>query len=204
MIAVGDPSAGAAVVMLHGREMCGADLAPFAATLAKDAYWLFPDAPLPAGRARTWWPIDSEQRIRALHDGPMELSEMDPPGRADARVFLDAILQPLKQPVVLAGFSQGGMLAMDYVLHGGKRPAALALLSTTRIALADWTERASELRDLAVLVAHGHDDRELAFRAGEARARLRRRARRARHVAAVRRRPSVAIRRLARAQEARG
>jgi phospholipase/carboxylesterase len=167
VIAAGDPSAPVAVVMLHGREMGGADLAPFAATLAKDTYWLFPDAPLAAGRARTWWPIDSEQRIRALHDGPMELSAMDPPGRADARAFLDTILQPLTQPVVLAGFSQGGMLAMDYVLHGGKRPAALALLSTTRIALADWTAHAAGLRDLPVLVAHGRDDRELAFRAGE-------------------------------------
>jgi phospholipase/carboxylesterase len=167
VIAVGDPSAGAAVVMLHGREMCGADLSPFAATLAKGAYWLFPDAPLAAGRARTWWPIDSEQRIRAQHDGPMELSMMDPAGRDDARAFLDAIVEPLAQPIVLAGFSQGGMLAMDYVLHGGKRPAALALLSTTRIAIADWTAHADTLRDLPILVAHGRDDRELAFHAGE-------------------------------------
>ena len=167
MITVGDPGASVAVVVLHGREMCGADLSPFAAALAKDAYWLFPDAPLAAGRARTWWPIDSEQRIRALHAGPMELSMMDPPGRADARAALDAIMQPLAQPVVLAVFSQGGMLAMDYVLHGGKRPAALALLSTTRIAIADWTERAAALRDLPILVAHGTGDPELAFHAGE-------------------------------------
>jgi phospholipase/carboxylesterase len=166
-ITVGDPNAKVAVVMLHGREMCGADLSPFATSLAKDAYWMFPDAPLPAARARTWWPIDSEQRLRALHAGPMELSAMDPPGRADARAFLDAIVQPLAQPFVLAGFSQGGMLAMDYVLHGGKRPAALALLSSTRIAIADWTDHGDALRDLPVLVAHGHDDRELSFRAGE-------------------------------------
>ena len=167
MITAGDPSARVAVVMLHGREMCGADLSPFAATLAKHAYWLFPDAPLPVGRARTWWPIDSEQRIRALHDGPLELSAMDPPGRAEARAVLDAIVQPLTQPFVLAGFSQGGMLAMDYVLHAGKRPAALALLSTTRIAIAEWTDHADALRDLPVLVAHGRDDRELSFHAGE-------------------------------------
>jgi phospholipase/carboxylesterase len=167
VIAVGDPSANVAVVMLHGREMCGGDLSPFAAALANDAYWLFPDAPLAAGRARTWWPIDSEQRIRAVHAGPMELSAMDPAGRVEARAFLDAIVRPLQQPVVLAGFSQGGMLAMDYVLHGGKRPAALALLSTTRIAIADWTEHAAALRDLPILVAHGTGDRELAFHAGE-------------------------------------
>jgi phospholipase/carboxylesterase len=169
VIAVGDPSAARVIVVLHGREMCGADLSPFAVTLAADAYWLFPDAPLAAGRARTWWPIDSEQRIRALGQGPMELSAMDPPGRPEARAFLDAIVTPIHQPFVLAGFSQGGMLAMDYVLHGGRRPAALALLSTTRIAIDEWTSCATTgvLNDLPVLVAHGTDDAELAFAAGE-------------------------------------
>ncbi|HEY1814203.1 MAG TPA: Mbeg1-like protein [Kofleriaceae bacterium] len=157
MIAVGDPDAPIAAVVLHGREMCGADLAPFAAALAKDAYWIFPDAPLVAGRARAWWPIDPE------------LSAMDPPGRAEARAYLDAILATLHQPFVLAGFSQGGMLAMDYVLHGGRRPAALALLSSTRIAIDDWTSCAQTgvLTNLPVLVAHGTGDAELAFTAGE-------------------------------------
>ena len=169
MIAVGDPDAPVAAVVLHGREMCGADLAPFVAPLAREAYWLFPDAPLAAGRARTWWPIDSEQRIRALHAGPMELSAMDPPGRADARACLHGIVTALRQPFVLAGFSQGGMLAMDYVLHGGKRPSALALLSTTRIAIDDWTACAATgvLTGLPILVAHGTSDAELAFAAGE-------------------------------------
>ena len=59
------------------------------------------------------------------------------------------------------------MLAMDYVLHDGTRPEALALLSSTRIAIADWQPRAGQLADLPVLVAHGHADRELAFGAGE-------------------------------------
>lgn len=169
MIAVGDPAAPIAVVVLHGREMCGADLSPFAGALAKDAYWVFPDAPLAAGRARTWWPIDSERRIRALQSGPMELSAMDPPGRREAREYLDQLLATLSTRFVLAGFSQGGMLAMDYVLHGGRRPAALALLSTTRIAIADWTSRAETgvLAGLHVLVAHGRSDAELGLAAGE-------------------------------------
>ena len=59
------------------------------------------------------------------------------------------------------------MLAMDYVLHGGRRPDALALLSSTRIAIADWQPRAAALAKLPVLVAHGRADAELAFAAGE-------------------------------------
>ena len=170
-IAVGDPASALAVVVLHGREMCGADLAPFAHSLGGDAYFVFPDGPLPSTRARTWWPVDAEARIRGLAGGPMELSQMDPPGRAEARALLGGLLGELAAArVVIVGFSQGGMLAMDHVLHGARRPAALALLSSTRIAIDEWTTRASESRALAglpVLVAHGHADRELAFAAGE-------------------------------------
>lgn len=167
-LAVGDEHASLAVVVLHGRQMQASDLAPFAHSLGAPAYFVFPDAPLPAEpRGRTWWPIDSEARIRRLADGPMELSAMDPEGRAEARALLEAACRQLARPIVLVGFSQGGMLAMDHVLHGGTRPEALALLSSTRIAITDWQPRAHALAGLPVLVAHGRADAELAFRAGE-------------------------------------
>jgi phospholipase/carboxylesterase len=158
----GDPAAPLAIVLLHGRDMCADDLAPFAKSLSLPAYFVVPDAP-----GRTWWPIDSEARMRRLATGPMELSAMDPEGRAEARARLGAIVDALARPYVLVGFSQGGMLAMDYVLHGGVRPRGLALLSSTRIAISDWTPRAPELAELPVLVAHGRADAELAFHAGE-------------------------------------
>jgi phospholipase/carboxylesterase len=178
-ITVGDPDAPLAVIVLHGRQMQASDLSPFAHSLGSRAYFVFPDGPLPAEpRGRTWWPVDSEARVRRLANGPMDLSEMDPPGRADARALIDALVRTLTTPdaasmaaaprqIVLVGFSQGGMLAMDYVLHDGVRPAALALLSSTRIALADWTPRASRLVGLPVLVAHGREDAELSFASGE-------------------------------------
>jgi phospholipase/carboxylesterase len=165
-ICVGSPDATRTVVVLHGREMEAADLAPFGHSVGGDARWIFPDAPLASTRARTWWPTDSEQRLRNLAAGPMELSALDPPGRAEARAVLGSLLATISTPVVLAGFSQGGMLAMDVTLHG-YRPAALALLSSTRIAITDWQPRAAALAGLRILVAHGHDDRELSFAAGE-------------------------------------
>lgn len=167
-LAVGDEQAELAVVVLHGRQMEAADLAPFAHSLAVPAYFVFPDAPLPAEpRGRTWWPVDSEARMRRLAQGPMELSAMDPPGRVEARELLEALVRTLARRFVLVGFSQGGMLAMDHVLHDGTRPEALALLSSTRIAIADWQPRAERLADMPVLVAHGRADAELAFVAGE-------------------------------------
>jgi len=167
-LAAGDEQAPLAVVVLHGRQMQASDLAPFAHSLGVPAYFVFPDAPLPAEpRGRTWWPVDSEARIRRLASGPMELSAMDPEGRAEARAHLEALCGQLARPIALVGFSQGGMLAMDHVLHGGTRPRSLALLSSTRIAITDWQPRAHVLAGLPVLVAHGHADQELAFVAGE-------------------------------------
>ena len=105
--------------------------------------------------------------MRRLAQGPMELSAMDPPGRVEARALLEGLVRSLARRFVLVGFSQGGMLAMDHVLHDGTRPEALALLSSTRIAIADWQPRAARLDGLPVLVAHGRSDAELAFVAGE-------------------------------------
>lgn len=166
-IAVGDPDATTVVVVLHGREMSGSDLAPFAHSLNVPAYFVFPDAPLAVARGRTWWPVDSEARLRRLSKGPMDLLAMDPPGRAEARGQLDALLGQFgSRRRILVGFSQGGMLAMDFVLHGG-RVDALALLSSTRIAFADWQSRLPVLAGLPVLLAHGRADAELSFAAGE-------------------------------------
>lgn len=166
-ITAGDPTGDLVVVMLHGRDMSGSDLAPFAHSLGVSAYFVFPDAPLPCARGRSWWPVESEARLRRLNEGATDLRAMDPPGRAGARDRLDALLRQFaSRRLVLVGFSQGGMLAMDYVLHGG-RVDGLVLLSSTRIAFDDWQPRLSRLAGLPVLVAHGREDDELAFAAGE-------------------------------------
>jgi phospholipase/carboxylesterase len=179
-IVTGAPSA-LAVVLLHGRQMQAADLAPFTHSLGTHARFYVPDAPLAAEPSgRSWWPVDAEARARAREatGGPLDLSAMDPPGRAEARAHLSALLAHAVSEgatrLVVVGFSQGGMLAMDHALcapeasEGGAPPHALVLLSSTRIAIDDWTPRLSRLRGLPVLVAHGRADAELAFSAGEA------------------------------------
>ena len=167
-VAVGDPHSTQVVVVLHGRDMCGRDLVPFAHSLNVPSYFVFPDGPSPAGAAHAWWPTDSEARLRRLDSGAMDLSAMDPPGRTEARERLGGLCDVVAKDrqLVLVGFSQGGMLAMDYILHGG-RANALALLSSTRIAFDDWRPRLPILSGLPVLVTHGRADREIAFAAGE-------------------------------------
>lgn len=169
MICSGDPSAPLVVIVLHGRMMEAADLAPFAKSLGVAAHFVFPDAPLVVQpRGRSWWPVDREDRARRHAAGPMDLHAMEPAGRAEARALLGRLVAGFAdRTVVLVGFSQGGMLAMDYALHAEVRPAALALLSSSRIAFTDWQPRLARLARMPMLIAHGTADAELAFSAGE-------------------------------------
>lgn len=163
----GDLASPQVVVVLHGRNMQAADLAPFGESLGIDAHFVFPDAPLVAEPGRSWWPVDSEARLRA--QGARDLHAMDPAGRVEARALLGDLCDTVAhgKRLALVGFSQGGMLAMDYALHGG-RVDALALLSSTRIAFEEWQPLLPRLAGLPVLVAHGRGDEELSFAAGEA------------------------------------
>lgn len=162
------------VVMLHGYAMSAADLSPFAHSLGVPALFYVPEAPLaaePAGRA--WWPMDQASRRLALASGPRDLAEEEPSGAPAARAQLRELVDRARLhhpglPVVMIGFSQGGMLACDAVLHDDIRPDCLALLSSSRIDIANWRQRAERLRGLPVLVSHGETDDDLAFTAGEA------------------------------------
>jgi phospholipase/carboxylesterase len=161
------------VVVLHGRAMRAGDLAPFANSIGVPARFVFPQATLPLpGGGFSWWPIDEERRIEALQAGPRDLAEAHPDGRASARAGLTKVLREarLRAPdahLALVGFSQGGMLAVDTLLHEPIEVDALALFSSSCIALDEWRARLARLRGLPVLVTHGRADSDLAFSAGE-------------------------------------
>lgn len=161
------------VVLLHGFQMEPADLTPFAHSLALPAWFLFPAAPLPASpRGRAWWHIDPALRDAAIAKGPRDFAEQNPPDLPAARARLDALLDEVTslaggRPLVLGGFSQGGMLACDTLLRTPRPVAGLALLSASRIAFAEWAPLAKgHVRGLPVLVSHGEADPDLAFGAG--------------------------------------
>jgi phospholipase/carboxylesterase len=179
VVSVGDRAAArVVVVLLHGFQMTPADLSPFAHSLQAPAWFLFPEGPLEAEpRGRAWWHIDVAARARALAQGPRDFAEQHPPDLPAARERLSTLLAALApsvgaRPLVLGGFSQGGMLACDTVLRAGADRlglAALALLSASRIAFAEWAALPppSGLPGLPVLVSHGEQDDDLAFAAGE-------------------------------------
>ena len=178
----GDPAAPRVLVLVHGRDMTAADLAPFASSLRlADTYVVVPEAPDPSPRGgKTWWAMDTGERPA----GGVDLADRMFAGREVARARFARLVRVFTgRDLIVAGFSQGGMLAMDCVLHEAEHDAAndagnegsrdggvsaLALLSSSRIDIAAWEERSHRLRGMPVMIAHGRDDPELAFTAGEA------------------------------------
>ncbi len=170
---VGAADAPLAVVLLHGYNMQPADLSPFAHSLGVPALFLMPQGPelCPTG-GHAWWDIDGVARERALLAGPRDLVDQYPAGLAAARQHLSRFLGAIAvdfQPrrMVIGGFSQGGMLALDWLLRGSAHADGLVLLSASRLALGDWQPRCARLQGLPVFVSHGETDRDLSFGAGE-------------------------------------
>lgn len=87
--------------------------------------------------------------------------------RIPARTARSIPAHTARRATVIGGFSQGGMLALDWALRGNQSVDGLALLSTSRLALSHWLPQRERLRNLPVFLSHGAADRDLAFAAGE-------------------------------------
>src|SRR5579872_3760051 len=73
---------------------------------------------------------------------------------------------PLEK-ILLGGFSQGSMVAVDVALRLADRPAGLIVFSGTLLAEREWTELARKRGRLPVLQTHGLHDPILPFPAAE-------------------------------------
>ncbi len=168
---VGAPRA--AVMLLHGLDMTPAQLAPIAASLKLPALVALPGGPIErAGGGRAWWPVDDAARAARIETGPADLHDSHPHGRELARDAVHATARALRArapglPLVLAGFSQGAMLALDAVLQAPPLAVdALALWSASRLAFAEWLPALHRLHGVRVDLLHGRADANLGIAAG--------------------------------------
>ncbi len=173
-----DGAADGSVIWLHGLGADGHDFEPIPAELAlngqPDLRFVFPHAPvrpvtINGGMSmRAWYDIFSLDR-----DGPQ-----DEPGiRESGRLLVELIEREHERGVpydkiVLAGFSQGGAIALHTALRFSHRLAGLMALSTylplqskieVEVVLADGTQS----RELPVFMAHGAHDPMLPMSLGE-------------------------------------
>ncbi len=177
VVAVGDrESARAIVMLLHGFQMGPADLAPFAHSLGLPAWFLFPEAPFAAEpRGRAWWQLDAKAREATIALGPRDFATQHPSDLPAARATLGrlidaALAEAGNRPVIVGGFSQGGMLMGDTLVREPRPVAGVALLSASRLAFDEWPPflDAGPFRGMPVLVSHGMSDPNLSFAAGTA------------------------------------
>jgi phospholipase/carboxylesterase len=170
---------GPVVVLLHGFGAPGDDLVGLAESLAAPdgTRFVLPEAPIAlGGGGRAWWPLDRDELRQARLSGqPRDLSDRTPDGLAEARGavlrFLDETARTLElntSQLVLGGFSQGAMLALDVALHAPEPPAAVVVMSGAPLTLEAWIPRMSRLEGVPVLVTHGRRDTLLSYDATEA------------------------------------
>jgi phospholipase/carboxylesterase len=179
---------GPLVVLLHGFGAPGTDLVPLAQFLPvpPGTRFAFPAAPISLGGgldfsqgdfgvvdSRAWWLIDVERFQRLILSGGGDVTaliEDVPDGMLEARTqllsALDEIEAALAVPrgqVVLGGFSQGAMLALEAALHSDRALRGLVLLSGTLLSARQWLARMPGRRGLPVLQSHGRQDALLPF-----------------------------------------
>lgn len=169
---------GPVVVLMHGFGAPGDDLVPLHRVIdvPKGTRFVFPEAPLelePAMGARAWWMIDVARLERALARGePRVMTDEVPDGLEAAREAVVAMLRSIEtklrpSKLVLGGFSQGAMLSLDVALRAERQPAALALLSGTLIAQAEWAPLLPRLARVPTFMSHGRGDALLPFAVAE-------------------------------------
>lgn len=176
---VGPSDAATTCVLLHGFGAPGNDLVALAGELDAPVRFVFPEAPLALGGlygdARAWWLLDlarleDEQRRGVARDRRDEI----PDGLVEARRHVLQLIGELQaqfslaaHQLVLGGFSQGAMLALDVALHRDTPPAGLILMSGTLIAGSTWLPRMSTLAGVPVVLSHGRNDGLLPFSVAE-------------------------------------
>jgi phospholipase/carboxylesterase len=159
----------AAVIWLHGLGADGHDFEPIVPELrlTKPVRFIFPHAPV---RPVT---INQGMRMRAWYDifqfggGP----EDDAGLRASQKLVEDLIAAEKKRgmsKIVLAGFSQGGAVALQTALRHPERLSAVLALSTY-LPLNETlkAERSKANQDLPIFMAHGQYDDIIPLRRAE-------------------------------------
>lgn len=158
------------IICMHGYGADASDLSPFGeqVRLKSPARWIFPEAHLPlAPMGRMWFPIDEERVARLQFGGEaLDLSGERPEGMDEALVMLDDFLKNLDVPwprLIVGGFSQGAMLAVELALRAPEPPKGVFILSGNLVDEKAVRKRAPKRKGLRFFQSHGRQDPILGF-----------------------------------------
>lgn len=173
-----------AIVFLHGFGASNADFEglPSMLGLADGAessiLWVFPQAPVGTMFVPAWWTIDVMQWIGAVQAGEAAIAKLirdTPPGLPQCRqkmlLVVQAVLARAKglpaSRLVLGGFSQGAMTALDaaYSMAAGEHVGGVVSVSGAPIVVEEWSQKLRTHRRVPVLITHGTADTTIPFAA---------------------------------------
>jgi len=156
------PAPRAAIIWLHGLGAVGHDFEPIVPELslppATAVRFVFPHAPIQAvtinggARMRAWYDIG--------HDGRQDAAGIRASqSRVEALIARERGRGVAAHRIVLAGFSQGGAIALQTGLRHPD-PLAGVLALSTYLPLADTLEKeaSAAARDVPIFMAHGVED----------------------------------------------
>lgn len=168
-------------VLVHGYGSSAGEWMPFTHTivLPADRRFVMPEGPEkttpPDGPSsgRAWWRLGLDAHRRPS-DGLPDLSRTSPPGLVESNRRIRTLLGELaeagrypRQRQMLAGYSQGGMVAADIAFTTDEPMEALVLMSTTIVNEQAWRAGMMRRRGLRVFISHGRRDTMLPFDAAD-------------------------------------
>jgi len=158
------------LVLLHGFGSSAEEWLPYSKTVTRvsNVEFLFPEGPVLMLRAdgarvgHAWWDLKLAEHRRLGKPG-VDLRDEDPASPARAGTLVQELLQGLRRPVILGGFSQGAMVACEVVFTSEVAVAALVVLSGTPLHETAWRAGMQARQGLPVFMAHGRADDVLPF-----------------------------------------
>eukprot|EP00040_Diaphanoeca_grandis_P027302 m.155011 g.155011 ORF g.155011 m.155011 type:complete len:349 (-) comp30919_c2_seq5:106-1152(-) len=189
VVDVGGPDFTLVVIILHGFGATNSDFVGLPSIFAqknefrgKNIRWVFPQAPTGAMGVPAWWNINVQEFMQmgmmagaqGMEATLANLLRKEHSGLPEARAQLldlvDSVVAATNglqhNRVVLGGFSQGAMTAVDVGLSlaAEKKLAGLISLSGAPIMIDRWAELARQHEGLPILMTHGRTDMVLPFK----------------------------------------
>lgn len=165
---------GIAVVLMHGWGASGKDLVGLAQRLLRpQARFFVPAAPLPKGpNGRAWWSFEPAERPAHADSDQPPAGYEEHPQVLRSRSLIQQLIRNVQaryapRRIVVAGFSQGGILSLDVALAADPPVDRVVVLSGVLIAESLAGLRAPPAKKPLFFFSHGKSDPILRFREAE-------------------------------------
>lgn len=166
-----------AVVLFHGFGADNSDLASLSGVVDAPDHirWYFPNGPHtvqigPHMTGRAWFPL----RLAELEQRGVDFTQVSPEGMEkaveQALKAVEAVRFKHKlewNQIVIGGFSQGAMIALEVALRAPQSPAGVTLFSSTLVNEPLLRQLVAKHQGLRFFQSHGQNDAMLPFELAE-------------------------------------